>query len=123
MITPATNGDRDARGRFTKGNRYGGNVWAGRIARFRAALLRAIREEDIETVARRLVEQAREGDRHAIELLLSYTVGKPAALLDHLTRRDATLDRTTCRQLAGIEEPELPLFANAGEARTPALES
>ena len=110
ICKPATNGDRDCKGRFTRGNRYGGNVWAGHIARFRAALLRAIREEDVEAVARRLVEQAREGDRHAVELLLRYAVGSPSALVDQLARQTVAMPRQTARQLAGLEDttPTLP---------------
>jgi hypothetical protein len=79
----AADGGRDPHGRFTKGNAGGpGNPFARRVAALRAALLAAVTEEDLEAVARELVRQAKEGDLAAARLLLSYTLGKPAAPVD-----------------------------------------
>jgi hypothetical protein len=52
------------------------------VAGLRRALLAAVTEEDMAVVARRLVAQAVEGDIAAARLLLSYTLGKPAAPVD-----------------------------------------
>jgi hypothetical protein len=79
--TPSTNGDngRDVRGRFAKGNTGGpGNPFARQMARLRRAFCKMVTEEDIQAVARQLLEQAKAGDVAAARLALSYTIGKPA---------------------------------------------
>jgi len=89
----AANG-RDARGRFAQGNRIArGNPLARRVARLRAALLRAIEPEDIEAAVRALALRAQTGDPAAVRELLDRALGKPEALdlreEDTITRRDA----------------------------------
>src|SRR5262245_36595281 len=74
---------RDHLGRFTRGNTIAvGNPFARRVAALRAALLATVTEDDIRAVAARLLEQAKEGDVPSARLLLSYTLGKPAAAPD-----------------------------------------
>jgi hypothetical protein len=80
---PAADGGRDTHGRFAKGNAGGpGNPFARQVAALRTALLATVTEQDMEEVARALVRQAKEGNLAAAKLLLSYTLGKPAAPVD-----------------------------------------
>src|SRR5689334_20217434 len=74
---PSGNGDngRDGRGRFTRGNRGGpGNPFARQTAALRRAFLAVVTPEDLEAIARLLVERARGGDLVAVKLLLLYAV-------------------------------------------------
>ncbi len=72
---------RDGHGRFAKGNRISrGNPLARRVARLRAALVRAVTPEDIAAVVEALVKKARSGDVAAARELLDRTLGKPDAL-------------------------------------------
>lgn len=72
---------RDGHGRFAKGNRISrGNPLARRVARLRAALVRAVTPEDIAAVVEALIEKARSGDVAAARELLDRTLGKPDAL-------------------------------------------
>ena len=85
MIGPPSpnrgNGHRDTRGRFIAGNPGGpGNPLAARVGRLRAALLEAVTPEDIQSVVRRLVEEAREGDVAAARLVLERVLGHPQAM-------------------------------------------
>ncbi len=76
----AADSRRDSHGRFGKGNSGGpGNPFARQVAALRCALLSAVSEQDLDEVARELVRQAKEGNLAAAKLLLSYTLGKPAA--------------------------------------------
>jgi hypothetical protein len=84
----------DSSGRFTKGNKCAaGNPFARRLARLRSLLLDAVSDDDLRAVARKLVEQARDGDTAAAKLLLAYVLGRPAAVVD-----PDTLDREEWRQ-------------------------
>ncbi len=77
--SPSTNGKngRDANGRFTKSNPGGpGNPLAGRVAKFRAALLSAVSENDLKAIAKKLVAKAKTGNIPAIKELLDRTVGR-----------------------------------------------
>lgn len=77
---PSTNGDngRDTAGRFGPGNRHGrGNPLGGRVARLRAAMLRAVTPDDIRAVVKAMLDAAKGGDVAAAKLLLGYTVGEP----------------------------------------------
>jgi hypothetical protein len=79
----AAEGGRDAHGRFGKGNRGGpGNPFARQVAALRSALLASVTAADIEAVMQGLLRQAKEGNVAAARLLLSYTLGKPAAPVD-----------------------------------------
>lgn len=75
---------RDTAGRFAPGNKLAkGNQGARQVAIFRAALLRAITEQDINDVVKTLINLAKGNCEHdsdtiaASRLLLSYTVGRP----------------------------------------------
>ena len=72
--------DRDtATGRFLPGNCYGhGNPMSKQVNRLRAALLRAVDEDDVDDVIRTLVRQAKAGDVAAAKVLLERLFGKPA---------------------------------------------
>jgi hypothetical protein len=77
--TPATATDRDSNGRFLTGNRGGpGNPHAGQVARLKKMLLERITEKDMEQIADKLIELAKEGSLPAIKLLLAYALGKPS---------------------------------------------
>ena len=91
---PSTHGSNghDGRrqdGRFTQGNRHGrGNPLAGRAAKIRAALLKALTEEDAKAIAAKLIEMAKGGDLAAVKELFDRTVGK-AVQADLLERIEA----------------------------------
>ena len=90
----ASDNGRDARGRFTTGNRGGpGNPFARRTAAFHRALCAAVSEDDILMIAQQLLAKAREGDLAAIKLLLSYVIGRPAEAVN-----PDTLDLEELRQ-------------------------
>jgi hypothetical protein len=70
---------RDVRGRFREANPGGpGNPFARQVAALRKALLDSVSEQDLKDVVAVLKQQARQGDKAAIKLLLQYCVGKPA---------------------------------------------
>jgi hypothetical protein len=74
---------RDARGRFAVGNAGGpGNPFARQVAQLRRVLVDAFTEQDMQRVARQLIEQAAAGDIPSARLLFSYTLGQPAAPVD-----------------------------------------
>lgn len=76
---------RGAHGRFAPGNSIAkGNAGARAVAKFRAALLQAVTEEDVKTIAVRLIRIATGADHDdasdviaAARLLLAYVVGRP----------------------------------------------
>lgn len=75
--------DRDARGRFTPGNKGGpGNPFARKSVALRQALLDAVTPEDIQLLVRHLIQQAREGEVAAARLVLAYAIGKPDRAVD-----------------------------------------
>jgi hypothetical protein len=107
---PAADGGRDAHGRFGKGNAGGpGNPFARQVAALRRALLATVTEEDLEAVARALVRQAKEGNLAAAKLLLSYTLGKPAAPVD-----PDTLDQQEWEGYRRVPDPGQDFQALAG---------
>ena len=72
---------RGPRGRFATGNKLGrGNPLAGRAARIRAELLRALTPADAKAIAGTLIDLAKGGDLAAINTLLDRTIGKPSQL-------------------------------------------
>ncbi len=80
---PAAGGGRDCHGRFAEGNAGGpGNPFARQVAALRCALLDAVSEQDLADVAQAMLRRAKEGNVAAAKLLLSYTLGKPAAPVD-----------------------------------------
>jgi hypothetical protein len=75
--------DRGANGRFTPGNSAGTkNPFHRATAARRKALLEAVTDEDVAAVARKLRDQALAGDVAAAKVLLTFVVGKPAAVAD-----------------------------------------
>jgi hypothetical protein len=76
--TPKPTSGRGKHGYFTAGNPGGpGNPFAGKIAVFRAALLKTITAEDIKALVMTLIESGKNGDTAAARLVLAYAVGKP----------------------------------------------
>lgn len=81
MDAPSPNGHdgRDALGRFAPGHKGGpGNPSAKRSAAIRTAFLKAISAEDIQAIARKLIEKAKAGDLVASKLILMWAIGRPA---------------------------------------------
>ncbi len=122
ICDPSTSGRRPD-GTFAEGNKIGkGNPLAGRIAKLRAALIRAIDARDVAEIMRGVIERAKSGDLAAARLVLLYCTGEPAKLIDDLARKHpaASLPRQTVRELIGAEDPqrELP-FAEAETVDTP----
>ena len=77
MSTDAKCNERDGHGRFTKGNPGGpGNPHAAQVAQLRSALLDAVTTEDVQAVARRMVEEAKAGNVQAGRELLDRVLGK-----------------------------------------------
>jgi hypothetical protein len=75
--------DRDARGRFTKGNAGGpGNPFARQVTLLRASLVHSVTPQEIIRIGDALKEKALSGDVAAIKLLFQYLLGKPAETLD-----------------------------------------
>jgi hypothetical protein len=80
-----SNGQRDSRGRFAKGNPGGpGNPHGRAVARLRSAILSAVSEKDLYDVVAALVSKAKSGDVVAARELLDRIGGKPFASLDPL---------------------------------------
>ena len=74
---------RDHRGRFAAGNNGGaGNPFARQVAALRRTLLEAVTPEKLTAIINALVAKAEAGDVPAAKLVLSYTVGRPAAAPD-----------------------------------------
>jgi hypothetical protein len=83
FLQPREKNGRDARGRFAAGNLGGpGNPFARRTAKLRQALMDVVTDEDIKDIMAMLLFKAKSGDLAAAKLLLSYTVGKPGAVVD-----------------------------------------
>jgi hypothetical protein len=77
-IADGSDGGRDERGRFTKGNPGGtGNPYSKRVAELRSALLDAITSEDICSMVRSMVERAKSSDAVAFRVISPYLFGKP----------------------------------------------
>lgn len=70
--------DRDARGRFTKGNSGGpGRPPAASVHEHRAALVNAVTPNDVKRVVRVLLDKALSGDIQAARILLDRLLGPP----------------------------------------------
>lgn len=73
---------RDRRGRFGPGNKAGrGNPLAGKVQRLRAAMVAAVKPNDLREVIAGLLDAAKAGDVQAAKLLFDRCLG-PAAALD-----------------------------------------
>jgi hypothetical protein len=74
---------RAAGGRFGYGNTYGkGNPFSRKLGAMRSAFLNAVSEADVAAVVRSLLRRALNGDVDAARLFLSYSLGKPAAVVE-----------------------------------------
>lgn len=81
----STNGGsrRGANGRFAKGNPGGpGNPQIQRVQRLRITLLNAITPEDIQAIARRLIQQAKKGSVAAAKIIFERGMGAQALDFD-----------------------------------------
>ena len=82
--TNGSNGGRDARGRFAKGNSGGpGNPNAQHVAKLRDGFRSACTLADVRAICRRLVAMAKKGNVLAAREVLDRTIGKSAPELDH----------------------------------------
>ncbi len=83
MSSPSPNGsngasNRDAGGRFRKGNPGGpGNPLAKKVGQLRAALVESVSPEEVKEVVARIVELAKGGDVPAMKLLFDRILGPP----------------------------------------------
>jgi hypothetical protein len=78
-------GERDRRGRFGKGNQAArGNhgPFARKCAELKAALVGCVTPQDYREIAAKLISLAKHGNLRAVELLLLWTVGRPAEAAD-----------------------------------------
>lgn len=104
MKMPTANGDngRDERGRFTTGNPGGpGNPHAAQVSRLRSALLDAVAPEDMQAIALKLIDLAKNGDVMACRVLFDRVLGRPSqeltvegergTLIVHFDKQDAEL--------------------------------
>jgi hypothetical protein len=115
--TAASDAGRDSNGRFTKGNRGGpGNPFARQVAALRKALLDAVTVEDIDAIAKKLLQLAKEGDLAAIKIILAYTIGKPKITVepDHLDVEEWEHLKATAFMMKDLPKamgpgPEFPL--------------
>lgn len=75
--SPAGSNGRGELGRFATGNKFGtGNPNASKVQKLRAAVLRAISEEDVQGIILTMIDLAIGGDIAAAKLILS-TIGPP----------------------------------------------
>jgi hypothetical protein len=74
---------RTAGGQFAQGNLGGpGNPYARRVAALRKVLLEVVDADQMRRIITRLVRVAEGGNLAAAKLILSYTLGKPADVVD-----------------------------------------
>ena len=77
-VSNGSNGERDGRGRFRKGNSGGpGNPNVTRLSQCRGALEAVVTPERMRTVFNQLLEAAERGESWAVRELLDRTLGKP----------------------------------------------
>lgn len=108
LPSPADLDGRDRRGRFGKGNKAGrGNPLAGRVQRLRAALIAAVKPQDLREVIAGLVTAAKAGDVQAAKLLLDRCCG-PAAALDVELRLAALELQEKGERRDELDEPTTP---------------
>ena len=80
---PKTPKTHKPNGQFAKGNKCGkGNPFGRETAQLRAYLFGNISQGDWDAVHKALVDKAKEGDVKALNLLFSYTLGKPVQQMD-----------------------------------------
>lgn len=114
---PPGNADRDAQGRFTKGNRGGpGNPFARRVAAIRQVFYDAVSDEELRCICQRFVAQAMLGDVPSGKLVLSYLLGKVPEPVN-----PDTLDQEECRQY--LQNPSTGDVQEVSERRPAAVVS
>jgi len=75
---PAETSPHDKPWQFRRGNKLGfGNRLAGRVAQFRARLLKQITTADFDAITAKLIDMAKAGDLGAIRKGLDRLFGKP----------------------------------------------
>ena len=94
---PLPNGDngRDAGGRFVKGNPGGkGNPRAKQVADLRRTLLSAVTDDDWLATVRKLIDDAKAGDKAARAELFERTLGKPieADLIERIEQLEQAIN-------------------------------
>jgi len=83
--------ERKTNGRFAVGNKLDkGNPYAARVAKLRAALLDAVKDDDAVKIIQSLLEKSQKGDLACAKLILSYALGQPSPFEppDEAIRRD-----------------------------------
>src|SRR4051812_17103398 len=116
--------ERDARGRFARGNKGGpGNPFGRRLAQLREVLLRSATEENVERLANMLMEKAFAGDMAATRMLLLYWIGKPkeAAEPDRLDVEEWELARAQVVRPDVAQEAFSSVPITVGIAALPAM--
>jgi hypothetical protein len=114
-----TNGNHDARGRFTAGNKAGRvNPHHRRVAELRAKMLERVTPDDIAAVVEALVNKARAGDTAATKLLFDRVFGRiadhDAAAAEDRAERDAQRrerERERTEREADLREAETVIHA------------
>lgn len=88
------NGQRDAHGRFAKGNKGGpGNPYARQVANVRSLILEMVSEKDLRSIIKSLITSAQNGNIQAARELLNRLIGRP------LEGAEAASEETTNRKL------------------------
>ncbi len=88
--------ERNAKGKFVKGNKGGpGNPHARKVAELRSLLLECVSKDDLKAVIQRLVEDAKAGNQAATKELLSRLLGGPVDSIhpDDLNHHDSETQR------------------------------
>jgi hypothetical protein len=114
--TPAASAQGRAKGgRFGPGNKFGrGNPVTRKLGTMRVAFLDAVAAENLQALARQLLEMALGGDLAAAALFLAYAVGKPGEAMNPDDADQEEFDRTARR-------PTGPAVANASSRRDPGI--
>ena len=124
MESPSPNGQEghDALGRFLKGNIFvKGNPFAKHAGALRKAFYDEATPEDLQRIARRLLNAAKDGDWVAAQVALRWLLGRPPEPIDpyalliraaalqavHLAREEMRGETADPEATAG-REPELP---------------
>lgn len=92
-------GGRDSRGRFTAGNAFSrGNPHAQRVGQLRSMLLQGVTDDDWQAILRRMIQDARDGDRAARAELLDRLFGR--------ARVDVCIEPAEAEQIRQFSEEE-----------------
>lgn len=99
MLKPSPNGHngRNERGHFAKGNPGGpGNPHGKRVGQLRAMLLDQVTDDDWTATIRKLLDDAKAGDKAARTELFTRVLGRPleADMLDRLEALERAVNKT-----------------------------